>query len=185
MFWICIWFWICQDSEYVRVTQGSEYAWIYCLIMSGWICLDMSEYANICVNVPKSAWMAFVLYFPVVIPCLLERVATYFNVFIKLEVLIMKEIQNVFLKIQNLSFSFCFRLNIFTSSCKKCCYLWGPWGVGAVNLDIPYLNLLLFLVFVLKSNVDVKNMQNNDARIHLKLELQKIGCWCNIYAMRI
>ena len=45
-----------------------------------------------------------------------------------------------------------------------------------MNLDIPYLNLLLFVVFVLKSNVDVKNMQSIDARIHVKLELQKIGC---------
>ena len=58
-FWIRVWFWICQGSEYARVTQGSEYAWI-CLTMSGWICLDMSEYAGICVNMPKSAWIAFV-----------------------------------------------------------------------------------------------------------------------------
>ena len=48
-----VWLWVCQDSEYVRITQGSEYAWI-CLIMSGWICLDLSEYAGICVNMPKS-----------------------------------------------------------------------------------------------------------------------------------
>ena len=57
-FWVHVWFWICQGSEYVRVTLGSEYAWI-----------------------------AFVLYFPIVIPCLLEGVVTYFNVFTKLEVL--------------------------------------------------------------------------------------------------
>ena len=84
-FWIRVWFWIFQSSEYVRVTQG--FAWI-CLIMSGWICLDMSEYAGICVNMPKSAWITFLLYFPIVIPCPLEGVVTYFNVFTRLEVLV-------------------------------------------------------------------------------------------------
>ena len=83
-FWICLWFcmsqslaytrvlnmplvlnmpgfWIYQSSEYTRVTQGSEYAWIIpgyvwiCLIISWyvWICLTMSEYAWIWLNRPK------------------------------------------------------------------------------------------------------------------------------------
>ena len=30
-FWICLWFWMCQASEYDRVTQDSKYAWM-CLI---------------------------------------------------------------------------------------------------------------------------------------------------------
>ena len=38
-----------------------------------WTCLDISEYVDICVNMPKSAWMAFALYFPILIHCLLER----------------------------------------------------------------------------------------------------------------
>ena len=75
-FWMCFWFRICQGSryasgsEYVRVmnmllvqnmsrfcicygsiysraTQGSEHAWI------------IPEYAWLCLNVTKSAWMAF------------------------------------------------------------------------------------------------------------------------------
>ena len=36
----------------------------------------MSEYAGICVNMSKFVWMAFVLYFPIVIPCQLEGVVT-------------------------------------------------------------------------------------------------------------
>ena len=28
-----------------------------------WICLNMRDYAGICVNVPRSVWMAFVLHF--------------------------------------------------------------------------------------------------------------------------
>ena len=100
-------FWIYQGSEYASgyefarvlntrlvlnlpgfwICQGYTGFWI-CLIMSGWICLDMSEYAGICVNMPKSAWIAFVLYIPIVIPCLLEGVVTYFNVITKLEVLV-------------------------------------------------------------------------------------------------
>ena len=67
--------WICQGSEYasgyeyvnvlnippfkiyIRVTQGSEYAWIS--LKNSWICLIMPEHAGICVNMPKSVWMAF------------------------------------------------------------------------------------------------------------------------------
>ena len=88
-FWICLWydytrvlniyleFWLCHGSEYARVTtQGSDYAWI------------ISECAWICVNMPRSAWMAFALHFPFVIPCLNEHVVTYFNVYINLEVII-------------------------------------------------------------------------------------------------
>ena len=107
---ICVWFWICQGSEYVRVTQGSEYAWI-CLIMSGWICVDMSEYAGICVNMPKSARIVFVLYFPIAIPCLLEGVVTYFNVFTKLEVLVWMKMR-----------LFSWRDTIWFSSCKY--FIW-------------------------------------------------------------
>ena len=78
-------FWIYQGSEYAT---GSEFAkvlnvpgfWIYqrytgfwiCLNISGCICLDMSEYAEIWMNMPKFAWMAFVLYFPIVINLLIS-----------------------------------------------------------------------------------------------------------------
>ena len=48
--------------------------------------------------------------------------------------------------------------------------------MGAVNLDIPHFSLLLLVAFVLKHNVDEKNMRNIDVRIHVKLELQEIGC---------
>ena len=86
-FWIRVWFWICQGSEYVRVKQGSEHACI-CMIMSGWICLDMSEYAGICVNMPKSARMAFPLYFPHCNTLFTWRRGYFFNVYTKLEVLV-------------------------------------------------------------------------------------------------
>ena len=46
-------FWIYHGSEYARFTQGFEYAWL-------------------CLNVPKSVWMAFVLHLPIVIPYLKE-----------------------------------------------------------------------------------------------------------------
>ena len=44
-------------------------------------CLSMSEYANICVNVSKYAWIAFDFHVPIVTLCLLERVVTYFSGF--------------------------------------------------------------------------------------------------------
>ena len=117
-------FWISQVSEYTKVLntrlvlnlpgfwicQGHTGFWIY-LIMSGWICLGMSEYAAIGVNMPKSAWIAFVLYFPIVIPCLLEGVVTYFNVFTKLEVLVWMKMR-----------LFSWRDTIWFSSCKY--FIW-------------------------------------------------------------
>ena len=45
-----------------------------------------------------------------------------------------------------------------------------------MNLDIPYFNLLLLIAFILTHNVDEKSMRNIDIRIHVKLELQEIGC---------
>ena len=57
--------------------------------------------------------------------------------------------------------------------------------MGAVNLDIPHFSLLLLVAFVLKHNVDEKNMRNIDVRIHVKLELQEIGCWFNMSSMWI
>ena len=55
----------------------------------------------------------------------------------------------------------------------------GNEGVEPANLDIPYFNLLLLVAFVLKYNIDEKNVRNTDVRIHVKLELQ-VGCWFNI-----
>ena len=37
--------------------------------------------------------------------------------------------------------------------------------MGPVNLDVPYLSLLLLVAFVLKHNVNEKNMRNIDVRI--------------------
>ena len=45
-----------------------------------------------------------------------------------------------------------------------------------MNLDIPYFSLLFFVAFVHKHSVDEKNIQNIDFRVHVKLELQEIGC---------
>ena len=103
VFLMCLWVWICHSydvfrvlaipgSEYnrvlnnARVTQGFEYAWL--IHEYTWLCLNMSDYAQICVNMPNFAWLAFVLHFLVVIPCLLERVVTCFNVYPKLEVIV-------------------------------------------------------------------------------------------------
>ena len=99
--------------------------------MPGWIFLDMSEYTGICVNFPKFAWMAFVLYFPIVIPCLLESVVSYFNVYTKLEVLVWRKIR------------------LFSSRHKT-------FDI----LDIPCFSLLLLVAFVLKHNVDEKLLKN-------------------------
>ena len=46
--------------------------------------LNMPEYEGILANMAKSACKAFVLHVPVVIPCELERVVTYFKEVYKL-----------------------------------------------------------------------------------------------------
>ena len=41
----------------------------------------------------KSAWIAFVLHFPIVIPCLLEGVVAYLNVYTELEVIVRRNLR--------------------------------------------------------------------------------------------
>ena len=55
---------------------------------------------------------------------------------------------------------FCFRLNISTSKISSLLLTLGAEGVGAVNLDIPCFSLLLLVAFLLKYNVDEKNIKN-------------------------
>ena len=62
-----------------------------------WIYRNMLDYVRVSVNMPKSAWIAFVDV-SILIACLLEH--TYFN-----EVYSLKEQEPVFLKRQNLVFS--------------------------------------------------------------------------------
>ena len=80
-----------QDSKYFRFTQGPEYAWI--IPECAWLCLNMSKYARICMNIPNA--------------CLLisrcshgKTLNTCFN-----EDYSLKEHEAVFLKRQNLIFS--------------------------------------------------------------------------------
>ena len=80
-------FWLYQGSErvcgseYTRVLNMTMlhklYTWIG--VNYSWICLNMHEYAKICVNMPKTAWMAFYVFVSIEILCLVERVVIYFN----------------------------------------------------------------------------------------------------------
>ena len=101
-------FWIYQGSEYATgsevakvlnkqgfwICQGYTGFWI-CLNMSACMCLHMAEYAEICMNMPKSAWMAFALYFPLWSTYLFQRLHKTRSFSLK---------DNVFLEIQNLIF---------------------------------------------------------------------------------
>ena len=115
--------WVYHDSEYVSVTQGSEYTWI-CLIILGWVYPDMSEYAGIYINMPKSAWMAFFI-FSHCNPLSTWTRGYLFQRLHKTRTFSPEENEAVFLETKNLIFSrvavsilfgFCFRLNIFTSA---------------------------------------------------------------------
>ena len=114
-------FWIYQGSDYFRVAQGSEYGWIF-LIMSDWKSLDLSEYATICGNLPKSAWTAFVLYlFPHSSALYTWTLGYLFQRLHTTRSFSLKQSEAVFLETQfnltavSILFGFCFRLNISTS----------------------------------------------------------------------
>ena len=83
-FWICLWYWICEGTEYTMVTQCSDYVWI-CL-NNFWISQIMAEYTRICLIMPEYAWICLNIYlngFWVTClhcnPCLLKFVVSYFN----------------------------------------------------------------------------------------------------------
>ena len=139
-----------------------EYAWL-CLAN-----LNMPGYVWICL---KYAWMAFVLYFPIVIPCLYESVGTYFNVYTKLEVLVWR-------KIRLFSWSHKIRFFFFWGGGRGRCGgrrgfkgVWVGVGVQPVNRDISYFSLIL-----LRHNVDEKNLRKIDAKIDVNQGLQEIWC---------
>ena len=58
-------FCIYLGSKYVRILNMPQYVWI------------IPEYAWLCLSVPKSVWMAFVLYLPIVFPYLKEPYAVF------------------------------------------------------------------------------------------------------------
>ena len=117
-------FWLYQSSEYARVTQGSEHAWI--IPEYAWLCLVMPEYAWICLNLPE--WPLFYIFsFPHFF-CNPFFTWTRGNLFEGLQETrgySLTEHAAVFMKKQNLIFSiaarsisfvFCFRLNNFASN---------------------------------------------------------------------
>ena len=147
-----------------------EYAWL-CLAN-----LNMPGYVWICL---KYAWMAFVLYFPIVIPCLYESVGTYFNVYTKLEVLVWRKIRlfSWSHKIRLLLFSFFFLGGGGVGGVggwggrRGVKGVWLGVGVQPVNRDISYFSLIL-----LRHNVDEKNLRKTDAKIDVNQGLQEIWC---------
>ena len=125
--------WIYQSSEYTRVRRGFTKClnnfWIWLNMLDCvWICLNMPEYTGICVNMHKCAWM-LLLYVPPFLYLFYNPFSTWRRdyLFERLQEgrgYGRKEHEAVFLKRQNLIFSiaagnisfvFCFRLNIFTS----------------------------------------------------------------------
>ena len=77
-FWLCLgfWFWIYQGFEYAGVTWNSDYASV--CQNNFWASLNMPKYAWMRLNLPK--WLLF--HFPIIIPCLLEHMVTYSNIYI-------------------------------------------------------------------------------------------------------
>ena len=148
-FWIYSEFLICQDYTGFRICLN--YSWI-CLIMSWyvWICLNMPEYAWICLNLPE--WLLFYIspFSHLFYNTLSAWIREYF--FERLQEVIAWRNMSLFswrdkiwffsIAAYSICFVFYFKLNIFTSKIWICCYIPSPrgavWGLGAVNLDIPF-----------------------------------------------
>ena len=115
--WICFWFWICLNNS--------------------WIYLVMPNYAGIHMNMPNSAWIAFVLHLPIAI-------------------FYLKEAQVVFLKSKNLIFHSSWRYLIlfFVSDWIflqdiKFAVTCGDQGFPTVKFDVPSNYLWCFLTISL------------------------------------
>ena len=151
-------FWIYQGSEYAscfeynRVLNMTVLHRIQNMPDYVWICLNMSAYVGIGVNLSKSAWIVFVLHFRIY-PFFLQSLF-YLNTWLlwtSTGDYSLKEYWAAFLKRQNLilsiaaeSISFIFYFVLF--------YVWGEggWGegvevgqLGTVNLDPPFYCLFL------------------------------------------
>ena len=140
-------FWMYQGFEYSSVLNMSGF-WIYYVCTGSWVCLNvielflnMPEYVGIYINMPKFAWMAFVLHVTNLIPWLLEFVDTYFN-----KVYSLKEQETVFFEETRCDLlcsswmcliCFLFRLVYFTRKISSLLLPLGVKGPRAVNLDIP------------------------------------------------
>ena len=56
-FYICLWIWICKDSEYTRVLNTG---FRICINIS-WLFLNMPDFVCIYLNMPKHAWICLKL----------------------------------------------------------------------------------------------------------------------------
>ena len=110
-----------------------------------WTCLHIPKYTGVSVNMAKSLWMAFVLHFTFLFPCLFEHVVICFTVCTKLENIVKvhgaffftRQNSIFFIVTGNISFNFCFKPNILTSKASNLRYLCGLRGAGPANLDMP------------------------------------------------
>ena len=143
-FWICLRFWICQHSEYSRVlnmpgfwiyhsfkyvklTQGSKYAWIN----PGYIWLYL--------NVPKFVWTAFVLHSSIAI-LYIKKPKTVF---------LESKLDSFYSSCNYLILVFAFRLSIFTNKVSNLLLPLETEGARALNLTGPVrypinISMLLF-----------------------------------------
>ena len=103
-FWICLWFWKCQDSEKTDFWLYQGYTGFRICLNNSWICLFMSEYVWVCLSIPENARMClnlcewFLLYiFPFphlfTVLFLLEHEVTYLNVCRRLEAIAWRNIR--------------------------------------------------------------------------------------------
>ena len=108
-----------QCLGYLWITP--EYTWLSLK------CLNMPKYTQICMSMPRSAWMAFLFTMSPL------QSLVCMNVWLLISaVCVWRNIGTVFLKSQYLIF---FYLQV---RFQICCYLLGPREPRGVNFDIPF-----------------------------------------------
>ena len=129
-FWIGFWFWIFHGSKYA---SNSQYVRVW----------NMSGLQRV-VNMPDYSWICMKSVFlqvPIVIPCLLERVITWFNKIYSLQYLrLFSWIHKIYFLYSGMDYLICLFIlqKIFLQlRFEICCYLLGLRGLGAMNLDMP------------------------------------------------
>ena len=125
----------------------------------------MPEYTGIFVNMLKSAWMAFVLHFPIAIVCLNE----YEDVFLKRRNLIFSIVA------WSIWFAFCFRLNNFKNMISNLL----PLGVEGCGSREPWILICLLKLISIKYLTGANDIDNvsRSCTIFAKESIEKTSAW--------
>ena len=194
-FWIYLWFWICHGSEYTRALHmplvlNIPWFWIYqgC---TGYVnlnysstCLNMLEYVEICMNVPKYAWIILI---PHCNPLSIWMCGYLFQCLYKARSFTLKDYEAIIVN-QSMICTKLISKNVILLLQKA---LWASFSLSQkvvnhnVNVKIIFLccrclayfacffTLTMFLWYILRYNFFILIWGLNDCDLEFKMKLKK------------